>query len=143
MGKQKKSREDLAAENRYLRKGKTAESIASVLNNGIRWIGITATTYFVFKSIKVLAGKETYADINVSAILATPKALNLLPWILPALGFVVGICGIVYGVNQKKLRQDTVERLQGRIKDLEKTLDPKRTSSGLTQRGQTRLEDKQ
>jgi len=41
-----------------------------------------------------------------------------------------------------KLKKDAIERMAGRIKELETKMDPGRSSSRLTPRGETRSEDK-
>jgi hypothetical protein len=45
-------------------------------------------------------------------------------------------------LKQRKLRRDVVERLSSRVPFLEKQLDPGRTSSKLTDRGDTNPEDR-
>ena len=59
-----------------------------------------------------------------------------------ALSWTVALIGTAYGIQQRKLRRDTVERLQTRNIELEKKIDQKRSSSKLTARGDTRPEDK-
>ena len=49
---------------------------------------------------------------------------------------------LIYGVLQRKLRRDAIQRLHGRVEALEKERDPSRTSSTLTSRGDTRREDR-
>jgi hypothetical protein len=57
--------------------------------------------------------------------------------------YVFGGGGVVYGMKHRKLHGDNLERMAGRIAELEKLLDAKRSSSRLTPRGKTRPEDKQ
>ncbi len=57
------------------------------------------------------------------------------------LSLTVGVSGLVYGLYQRHLRRETIERTQGRIRELEKAVDNKRSSSRLTVRGDTRPED--
>lgn len=142
MKKQKISREKLEADLKYLKKGKIAESVTSTISNIAKWLGIFGISIYVYKSLAVLSGKDTNANLNFAAILTTPEA-PLIPWAIAILGLIALISSMIYGVSQKKLRQDNIAQLEGRIKDLEKMLDSKRTSSGLTQRGQTRPEDRQ
>jgi hypothetical protein len=59
-----------------------------------------------------------------------------------AISYTVGGGGLLYGVLQKKLRGDTIKKMAAHIKQLEERLDDNRGSSGLTDRGGTRPEDK-
>lgn len=80
------------------------------------------------------AGKQTSADIAMSFFGDLKVSITL--------SLIVGIFGGAYGLLQRKLRKDTVERLQGRIQELESVIDSRRSSSKLTKRGETRVEDK-
>lgn len=79
-----------------------------------------------------LSGLSTAADIQ----------LSFLVDISVYIAWLAGAGGVGYGLHQRKLRRDTVERLQARITELESEVDPGRTSSGLTGRGDTNPEDK-
>ncbi|MBI3775873.1 MAG: hypothetical protein HY273_10030 [Gammaproteobacteria bacterium] len=57
------------------------------------------------------------------------------------LGLVFGVGGIYYGRQERKLNKDTIERLSPYQAQYEREHDPKRSSSGLTPRGDTRPED--
>jgi len=129
----KKTRTELELELRLLRRQRRHEGAVAVLNNLIRWGGLVGLAYFAYRSVEVLAGGTTVADIGLK-FLADVKISQLL-------SYTVAVGGGVYGWRQRKLRRDTVERLQGRIKELEKSIDPQRTSSGLTTRGATNPED--
>ncbi|HFD32861.1 MAG TPA: hypothetical protein ENJ28_09180 [Gammaproteobacteria bacterium] len=130
----KKSKAQLEAELRLLRKSRFTEGTVQVLLSLIRWGAIILVARYGYLSIEVLSGKNTLADIGIN-FLSNIKISVAFSWF-------VGVGGAVYGLSQRKLRRDTVERLQGRIQMLEKELDPARTSSRLTKRGDTRPEDK-
>ena len=49
--------------------------------------------------------------------------------------------GWIYGLKQRQLRRNTVERLATRVTELETKFDPNRSSSQITKRGTTRKED--
>lgn len=70
------------------------------------------------------------------------KILKRKMIIIDVLCIIFGIAGIMYGIKQSKLRKDTIERLQGSNKALELKVDPGRSSSKLTKRGETREGDK-
>jgi hypothetical protein len=88
-----------------------------------------AVFYFLNDSIKHLAGQETSATINVD-------------FMGNVLAGLFGGGGVVYGKQQNELRKNTVERLQKRIKELERKIDNTRSTSGLTERGETNPEDR-
>jgi hypothetical protein len=130
-----KTAAELRAENRLLKQYRGSENIVSVINNLIRWGGAVAIAYFAFRSILALAGQHTAADIGIK-FLADVRVSEALAWIF-------GGSGIAYGWRQRKMRRDTVERIQGRVEAYEKVIDPRRSSSSLTKRGETRPEDAQ
>lgn len=99
----------------------------------IKYGFLAVVAAFSYESIAVLAGKYTFADIGVK-FLSDIRIAN-------SVGYVVGAAGVAYGRRQKKLKEDTVQQLAPRIKQLETVIDPSRSSSGLTQRGRTRPED--
>jgi hypothetical protein len=132
MAKQKSAAE-LRAENRMLRQLRSSESFVSVLNNLIKWAGLFGISFCAYLSIDALAGQTTAADIGIK-FLADVKVSEALAWLL-------GGSGIAYGWRQRKLRRDTVERIQPRVQQLEKQIDEGRSSSKLTRRGDTPPED--
>lgn len=139
----KKSREELEAEIKYLRKSKVADSIASVINSAIKWGGLVVISYISFRAIAVLAGKTTSANFAVSILtdILSSEFLTKLSNLIIFLSMLSGICGIIYGIWQRKLRRDTIERLQKRNQELEHKLDSNRSTSMLSPRGETRKED--
>ncbi len=128
-----KTAAELRAENQLLREMRTREGIVSVINNLIRWVGGVLIAYFGYRTVAVLAGQHTAADIGVK-ILADVRVSEAVAWIF-------GGSGIAYGWRQRKLRRDTVERIQTRVESFEQSVDPGRSSSQLTKRGDTRAED--
>ncbi len=88
---------------------------------------IAACAYFGWRSVNDLAGKLTVADIGFRFDVA--------------ISYAVAVGATALTLRQRKLRRDTVERLQSRITELERVTDKKRSSSGLTKRGETRQED--
>jgi hypothetical protein len=129
-----KSRAELQAENRLLRRYRQGETVTSIVTTAIRWTGAIAISWIGYLCIQALSGQQTFADIGVS-VLADVRISQALAWLL-------GGGGVAYGLGQRKLRRDTVERLQGRNQRLERERDPRRSSSQLTPRGETNPEDK-
>lgn len=99
----------------------------------IKYGFLAVVAFFAYGAIAVLAGKQTFAQIGIK-LLGDIKIAN-------SIGYVVGGSGIIYGRRQKKLKEDVIQKLAPRIKELETKIDPKRSSSGLTERGRTRPED--
>jgi hypothetical protein len=130
----KKTAAELQAENKALKNYHISDAISNVLVRVVQWGGIVFCCRYAYLTIAALAGKYTIADIGIG-VLGNVRISEGLAWML-AIGFGA------YGVGQGKLRRDTIERLQGRIKELEKELDAGRSSSNLTTRGTTRPEDK-
>ena len=133
MAGKKKSRDVLLAENRLLRQQNFWTAAASVGNALIKWGGLVLISYFIYGSVSALAGKNTNADIGVN-FLANIRVSEAVAWIF-------GTCGIGYGWRQRALRKSTIERLQGRVKTLESEFDKRRSSSNLTERGDTNPKD--
>ena len=79
------------------------------------------------------AGKQTEASVVINLA----AKLQLDRW----LAYLCGAGGFVYGLNQNRLRRRTIERLTRHSKELEKRLDPDRSSSNLTSDGRTRSGD--
>lgn len=130
----RKSRSQLEAELKVIRQSRNSEGLVQVLSNLIRWGGVVLIVRYGYLGIDALAGKRTFADIGVNFL--TNIQISV------ALAWGAGAGGIIYGLRQRKLRKDTIERLVGRIQEFESDLDPSRTSSKLTTRGDTRPEDK-
>lgn len=128
-----KSKAQLEAELKFLRSGRTTEGWVAVLQSIIRWCAVVFIVRYGYLSIDILAGKDTAADIAVNFLANVTVSV--------ALAWSVAAGGIYYGHRQNKLRKNTIERLHGRIHELETRLDRKRSSSHLTQRGDTRPED--
>ncbi len=109
--------------------------IADIINLICVCTTIIVVFYILFLAVKELAGQNTWAKITVN-FLSNIKVSKIIAWIF-------GGGAIIYGKNQNKLRKDTVEFFEGRIRSLEAQIDPNRSSSKLTQRGDTRPEDRQ
>ena len=96
-------------------------------------IGVLIIYFGVYRTAHELAGKETAATFTAS-LFADIKPDEII-------SYVAALIGWMFGINAQRLRRNTTERLTNRIQELEARIDPHRTSSGLTQRGQTPKED--
>jgi len=129
----KKSKTQLEAELKALRSSRTVDGTVVVLQSLLRWGGIVAIAWFTRLAVGDLAGQTTLADIGIDFLGKVEVSV--------ALAWTAGAAGGYYGYRQRKLRRDTVERLQKRVKELENFIDKNRSSSQLTSRGDTRPED--
>ena len=129
-----KTRIQIEAELRALRGSRAAEGWVLIVTSAIRWGAIVLLARYGYLSIEALAGQTTMADIGVG-FFGKIEVSIAVSWALAA-------GGVVYGLKQRKLRRDTVEKLHVRIKSLEISLDRKRSSSELTPRGDTKAEDR-
>jgi hypothetical protein len=100
-----------------------------VIQNLIRWAGVSVTLYFLFRSVEVLAGRTTDANFGLKVLASKYAGLALMA--------LFGGGGVAYGLQQRKLRRDAVAHVSPRIEELERRLDRKRSSSKLTTRGET------
>lgn len=128
-----KSKTQLQAELKGLRLARAADGWVTVLLSLIRWGSIVLVTRYGFLAVETLSGQVTLAEIGIDFLGKVEVSV--------ALAWTVGIVGGVYGWRQRKLRRDTVERLQARIQHYESMCDEKRSSSRLTRRGDSRPED--
>lgn len=123
-----RSKKELEIENAILRRTGFGSNVAKVLITLIQCGAAVAVFYFLNDSIKHLAGQETNATINID-------------FMGNVLAGLFGSGGVFYGKKQNELRKKTIERLQKRIKVLEEKSDSSRSTSGLTERGETHPED--
>ena len=130
-----KSKEELVAENNFLRRGGYAEQIGTTFQTIFKWLAIAFAAWCIKESFVAYAGKISEANVLVS-FLGKLEISEALAWIF-------GAGGAAYGYKQRKLKGETVERLQSRISELEKRFDKQRTSSELTTTGETNPKDEQ
>jgi hypothetical protein len=113
---------------------KRIDAFVTVSKTLIQWVGLVTCMFFVYRCVAVLAGKETFATLGMS-ILGNLHVSD---------GIYIVLSGgsLIYGIGQRSLRRRNIQRLTPRSVELEKRLDPNRTSSSLTSKGTTRPEDK-
>lgn len=100
----------------------------------IRAGSIVACVALLANALKAFAGNET----SVIVLFQTLITHNVT--VTASLVFGFGGCG--YGLWQRHLRRNNIERLQARVREYELRYDPHRTSSGLTSRGDTNPVDR-
>lgn len=124
---------EVKAENKFIRQSRNIHAVVSVGNNLIRYGALVGIFYLIYLSVGELAGKVTLADIGIK-VLADVKISEAVAWLF-------GGSGVLYGWNQRRLRRKTVEHIQTRNIALEQLVDPDRSSSELTPRGETNPRD--
>lgn len=119
---------------KYQLRFRLIEAISKALDQLIPGAVILTIVYFgIYRTAHELAGRETFATLGIS-LLADVKPDEII-------AYAAAIVGWIFGVNAQRLRRNTTERLTIRIQELEQRIDPNRTTSGLTPRGQTPPED--
>lgn len=128
-------------------------------NVAAKWIPIAMALIYAAQPISdavvALAGKSTMADFRMSATAdikvnpedqhgaqaKEPDTQRLYFAVTAIVGAAIGIGGLFAAFRQRRLRQDVIETMSNRIQLLEHMIDPNRTTSGLTVRGETNPED--
>jgi hypothetical protein len=85
--------------------------------------------YWGYRSVEALAGKITLADLALSYFTSKENDHGI-PWVIAVL------CGI-WAIAERRFRLAKTQSMSDYIKDLEKRLDPNRTSSDLLPTGET------
>ena len=100
---------------------------------GLCWFG---AAYVGFGAIGLFAGQSTGVDLALSLVITALIELKFV--------FAIVLTGAAcaWAVVERTLRHRKVEKLQGRIRELETEIDPEGSTSGLTQKGKTNPEDK-
>jgi hypothetical protein len=112
-----------------------AESITKLITAAFRWGALSFMAYMFFRSVEALAGHLTRADLNLGVRFLVAEKLD------EVLAIGVGLGGFLYGWRQRKFRKDDIEGRSNRIAELERMIDPGRSSSQLNRRGGTNPED--
>lgn len=117
----RRTRTELEAELRELRKTDRIWSFLSTMHTLIVAAGFVGVAYFADDAVKALAGRITAANIGIS-FLGSIGVSKAAAWLL-------GGGGVSYGYAQRRLRIKTAKRQGEQIRKLEERLDPGRSSS--------------
>lgn len=128
-----KGETDRETDKRISGESQVAVAVTNTINSGFRYGAYSFMAWCAYLSINALAGHHTAADIVVK-FLGNISVSN-------GLAYALGGSGLGYGALQHWLKKTTVKSLEGRIHQLEGTIDPNRTSSQLTTQGETNPED--
>lgn len=99
----------------------------------IRVICVVVCVWLIGNSVSQLAGKNT--NVAVSA------ALSIFADLKFAFSLTLAGCATAWAAIERWLRHRKVEHLQGRVRDLETSIDPSRSTSNLTTKGKTNPRD--
>jgi len=100
----------------------------------IRYGAIVLVFRYAYLSIDSLAGKETLAKFFVEILVNRIRT----HWLWSGLT----LSAIIWAIAEGIVRRQTIKRLSRRIQELERRLDPNRSSSGIQPTGDTNPEDK-
>jgi hypothetical protein len=114
-------------------RAKRIDSFTVIVRDSIKWGGLAVLGYWMYKSVVVLAGQTTYADIGFR-ILGNIKVSD-------GILYLFGVSGWVFGIGQSQLRRKNIKRTVPAKNALERIIDPNRTSSNLTDSGTTQPGD--
>ena len=120
-------------EREFVYKVRRNDAIAGVLRTLIRYGAVVALAIVLWLIVRELAGKVTFADIGIK-LLADVRFSEVVAW-------GTGAAGIAYGLRERGLRRKVNATLGKRCSDLESAFDSNRTSSRLTETGDTSPED--
>ena len=107
--------------------------IGGIFNGLIRWIGIIVCFYFLYLMVDSLAGKTTATDIALKAITDLKLDRGIL--------YLLTGGTTLWAIRERRLRKRNTKHRAAYTKELEKHIDPNRTSSNLTETGDTHPED--
>jgi hypothetical protein len=100
---------------------------------GLCWV---AAAYFGFGAVGQFAGRSTDIDLALSLVITALVEIKFLI----AIALTGAACA--WAAVERTLRHRKVEKLQGRIRELETAIDPERSTSRLTPKGQTNPADR-
>ena len=126
----KKTKQDKEHELRLIRGASLTWSITSVLNQAIRWGALVA---IVWLSGNALVGISENVSGKITEIVVSIIGAFKLQMLLP---LAIGGGGLVYGFHERKLRYVATKRQTTQIKALERVLDPNRSTSWLSPKGE-------
>ena len=130
-GVSEKSRID--AELEWAKYGKKWDTIGGIFNELIRWGGVVTCFGFLYLIVDSLAGKTTATDIALKAITDLKLDRGVL--------YLLTGGTTLWAIRERKLRKKKTKDIEAHVKELEERIDPNRTSSNLTETGDTHPED--
>lgn len=121
----------------YKLKSQKLETLSRLLHSIVKYGALCFVVWRLGLTVEVLAGKSTLANFGIY-LFADLKANKVFSHLVMGL---VGLTGAGYGIRERSQKRSQIHTLGNRVVELEKRIDPKRTSSGLTLDGRSRPED--
>jgi hypothetical protein len=113
---------------------KRLEIMADAVHLFFPWASLVAIFISVYFMVDRLAGQTTMAQVGVNVV------GNIR--ISDAVAYIFGGSSGAWALRERQLRRKKTAEMAQHTQRLEALLDPTRTTSGLTQSGTTRPEDK-
>lgn len=129
----KPTRAQLEVQVKALRQHHISKSIATIAVSLFRYSTVCFCFYCIYLSVLALAGKTTLANIIVNFL------GNFT--ISQGASYAAGAGGVTYGYIERRRRMKAVKHLHAQNKKLEQGYDPRRSSSNLTETGETNPAD--
>jgi hypothetical protein len=123
---------NLSAQARERLATQRVDQLYGTIRTAIRYGAVAFGCWCLYLAIDSIAGKTT----------AFTMALSILLDVRLVFAFSVAGLSTIWAVAERKLRQRKVKYMQGRVRELELKIDPKRTTSGLTEHGRTHPRDR-
>lgn len=118
----------------FMLKFRRIDVVQTIVVQVIRWGVLLGLGRYFYLTMAILAGKQTLANIAFQFLTSMKVSQSI--------AYLFGAGGIMYGYGERRVRQRNIKRLAGSKNELERMLDPKRTSSNISPRGTTRPGDK-
>src|SRR5713101_6446433 len=109
---------------KYRFRFRVLDLIGSTLNLLVPWGSLVLIAFMIADALKGLSGRTTLADIGVKFLIDIRMS--------EAIAYVLAAGGMAYGYKERRLRQKNIPRLSARNQELERRIDPGRSTSGLT-----------
>jgi len=110
-----------------------AQTITVIVNNLIKYGSFVAISYILYLCIESLSGKTTDANLIMNII----GDVKINKWLY----LLFGGGSIIYGISERNLRRKTIKRMNTRLDNLERRINPKKQSSHITPEGKTNRGD--
>ena len=111
--------------------------VSQALRNGFTAFCILSICVCVYLCIRELAGRQTWADIRFRAF----AELAVNRWAAIVISWILTGCTTSWAITERILRKKHIRRVSSEASDMQRQLDPRRRSSGLSLEGDTSQED--
>jgi len=152
--KQKQERRKASHNSKAINAALLIKGFGAPVNTLIKWGSIVIIVYIAVEPLsKALLGFAEPLAMVISSFSGKATSFNAeikynagSKWnvylaLVTIFAILVAIGSIIFSYRERHLRKDTVQKLHYRIELLERQLDPSRSTSGLTARGDTHPED--